>query len=95
MSTPRRPAIDKYRANTSRNRGLEVALNTFAAPESLPNGMLPEAEQALIAAEGGVIAPVKKPKPKGGFVRFMSSGGTFHFRAPLRVQNVTVSETEK
>ena len=93
MSTPRPLSIDKYRANTSRNRGLEVALNTFAAPEFLPDGMLPEAEQALIAAEGGVIAPVKKPK--GGFARFMSSGGTFHFRAPLRVQNVTVSETEK
>ena len=76
MSTPRRPAIDKYRANTSRNRGLEVALNAFAAPEFLPDGMLPEAEQALIAAEGGVIAPVKKPK--GSFARFMSSGGTFH-----------------
>ena len=95
MSTPRRLAIDKYRANKTRNRGLEVALNAFAAPEFLPDGMLPEAEQALIAAEGGVIAPVKKPKPKGGLARFMSSGGTFHFRAPLRVQNVNVSETEE
>ena len=54
----------------------ERALNAFAALESLPDGMLLEAEQALIAAEGGVIAPVKKPKPKGGFARFMSSGWT-------------------
>ena len=54
----------------------ERALNAFAAMESLPDGMLLEAEQALIAAEGGVIAPVKKPKPKGGFARFMSSGWT-------------------
>ena len=52
----------------------ERALNAFAALESLPDGMLLEAEQALIAAEGGVIAPVKKPK--GGFARFMSSGWT-------------------
>ena len=52
----------------------ERALNAFAALESLPDGMLLEAEQALIAAEGGVIAPVKKPKPKGGFARFMRSG---------------------
>lgn len=50
----------------------ERALNAFAALESLPDGMLLEAEQALIAAEGGVIAPVKKPK--GGFARFMRSG---------------------
>ena len=54
----------------------ERALNAFAALESLPDSMLLEAEQALIAAEGGVIAPVKKPKPKGGFARFMSSGWT-------------------
>ena len=54
----------------------ERALNAFAALESLPDGMLLEAEQALIAAEGGVIAPVKKPKSKGGFARFMSSGWT-------------------
>ena len=54
----------------------ERALNAFAAMESLPDGMLLEAEQALIAAEGGVIAPVKKPKSKGGFARFMSSGWT-------------------
>lgn len=52
----------------------ERALNAFAAMESLPDSMLLEAEQALIAAEGGVIAPVKKPK--GGFARFMSSGWT-------------------
>ena len=52
----------------------ERALNAFAAMESLPDGMLLEAENALIAAEGGVIAPVKKPK--GGFARFMSSGWT-------------------
>ena len=52
----------------------ERALNAFAALEALPDGMLLEAEQALIAAEGGVIAPVKKPKPKGGFARFMRSG---------------------
>ena len=52
----------------------ERALNAFAALESLPDGMLLEAEQALIAAEGGVIAPVKKPKPKGGFTRFVRSG---------------------
>jgi len=52
----------------------ERALNAFAALESLPDGMLLEAEQALIAVEGGVIAPVKKPKPKGGFARFMRSG---------------------
>ena len=37
----------------------ERALNAFAALESLPDGMLLEAEQALIAAEGGVITPVK------------------------------------
>ena len=54
----------------------ERALNAFAALESLPDGMLLEAEQALIAAEGGVITPVKKPKPKGGFARIMSSGWT-------------------
>ena len=54
----------------------ERALNAFAAMESLPDSMLLEAENALIAAEGGVIAPVKKPKPKGGFARFMSSGWT-------------------
>ena len=54
----------------------ERALNAFAAMESLPDGMILEAEQALIAAESGVIAPVKKPKPKGGFARFMSSGRT-------------------
>ena len=54
----------------------ERALNAFAALESLPDGMLLEAEQALIAAEGGVIAPVKKSKSKGGFARFMSSGWT-------------------
>ena len=52
----------------------ERALNAFAALESLPDGMILEAEQALIAAESGVIAPVKKSKPKGGFARFMSSG---------------------
>ena len=52
----------------------ERALNAFVALESLPDGMLLEAEHALIAAEGGVIAPVKKPKPKGGFARFMRSG---------------------
>lgn len=52
----------------------ERALNAFAALESLPDGMLLEAEQALIAAEGGVITPVKKPK--GGFARIMSSGWT-------------------
>ena len=52
----------------------ERALNAFAALESLPDGMLLEAEKALIAAEGGVIAPVKKPKPKGGFPRFVRSG---------------------
>lgn len=52
----------------------ERALNAFAAMESLPDGMLLEAEKALITAEGGVIAPVKKPK--GGFARFMSSGWT-------------------
>lgn len=52
----------------------ERALNAFAAMESLPDGMLLEAENALIAAEGGVIAPVKKPK--SGFARFMSSGWT-------------------
>lgn len=52
----------------------ERALNAFAALESLPDGMLLEAEQALIAAEGGVIAPVKKPK--GGSARIMSSGWT-------------------
>ena len=52
----------------------ERALNAFAAMESLPDSMLLEAENALIAAEGGVIAPVKKPK--GGFARFMSSGWT-------------------
>lgn len=54
----------------------ERALNAFAAMESLPDSMLLEAEKALVAAEGGVIAPVKKPKPKGGFARFMSSGWT-------------------
>ena len=54
----------------------ERALNAFAAMESLPDSMLLEAEKALIAAEGGVIAPVKKPKSKGGFARFMSSGWT-------------------
>ena len=52
----------------------ERALNAFTAMESLPDSMLLEAENALIAAEGGVIAPVKKPK--GGFARFMSSGWT-------------------
>ena len=52
----------------------ERALNAFAALESLPDGMLLEAEQALIAAEGGVITTVKKPK--GGFARIMSSGWT-------------------
>ena len=52
----------------------ERALNAFAAMESLPDGMLLEAENALIAAEGSVIAPVKKPK--GGFARFMRSGWT-------------------
>ena len=52
----------------------ERALNAFAALESLPDSMLLEAEQALIAAEGGVITPVKKPK--GGFARIMSSGWT-------------------
>ena len=52
----------------------ERALNAFSAMESLPDSMLLEAENALIAAEGGVIAPVKKPK--GGFARFMSSGWT-------------------
>ena len=52
----------------------ERALNAFAAMESLPDSMLLEAENALIAAEGGVIAPVKKPK--SGFARFMSSGWT-------------------
>ena len=54
----------------------ERALNAFAAMESLPDSMLLEAEKALIAAEGGVIAPVKKPKSKGAFARFMSSGWT-------------------
>ena len=54
----------------------ERALNAFAAMESLPDSMLLEAENALIAAEGGVIAPVKRPKSKGGFARFMSSGWT-------------------
>ena len=53
-------------------KDLNRALNAFAAMESLPDSMLLEAEKALIAAEGGVIAPVKKPK--GGFARFMSSG---------------------
>ena len=52
----------------------ERALNAFTAMESLPDSMLLEAENALIAAEGGVIAPVKKPK--SGFARFMSSGWT-------------------
>ena len=52
----------------------ERALNAFAAMESLPDSMLLEAENALIAAEGGVIAPVKKPK--SGFARFMGSGWT-------------------
>lgn len=52
----------------------ERALNAFAAMESLPDSMLLEAEKALITAEGGVIAPVKKPK--SGFARFMSSGWT-------------------
>ena len=52
----------------------ERALNAFAAMESLPDSMLLEAENALIAAEGSVIAPVKKPK--GGFARFMRSGWT-------------------
>ena len=50
----------------------ERALNAFAAMESLPDSMLLEAEQALIAAEGGGIVAVKKPK--GGFARFMRSG---------------------
>ena len=54
----------------------ERALNAFAAMESLPDSMLLEAEKALMAAEGGVIAPVKKPKSKGGLARFMSSGWT-------------------
>ena len=52
----------------------ERALNAFTAMESLPDSMLLEAEKALIAAEGGVIAPVKKPN--GGFARFMRSGWT-------------------
>ena len=52
----------------------ERALNAFAAMESLPDSMLLEAENSLIAAEGGVIAPVKKPN--GGFARFMRSGWT-------------------
>ena len=52
----------------------ERALNAFAAMDALPESMVLEAEKALMAAEGGVIAPVKKPK--GGFARFMSSGWT-------------------
>ena len=52
----------------------ERALNAFTAMESLPDSMLLEAENSLIAAEGGVIAPVKKPN--GGFARFMRSGWT-------------------
>lgn len=55
-------------------KDLNRALNAFAAMESLPDSMLLEAEQALIAAEGGGIVTVKKPKPKGGFARFMRSG---------------------
>ena len=57
-------------------KDLNRALNAFAAMDTLPESMVMEAENALIAAEGGVIAPVKKPKSKGGFARFMSSGWT-------------------
>lgn len=53
-------------------KDLNRALNTFAAMDSLPEGMIAEAENALIAAEGRLAPPVKKPK--GGFARFMSSG---------------------
>ena len=53
-------------------KDLNRALNTFAAMDTLPESMVLEAEKALIAAEGGVIAPVKKPK--GGFALFMQSG---------------------
>ena len=53
-------------------KDLNRALNAFASLDTLPEHMILEAENALIAAEGGVIAPVKKPK--SGFASFMNSG---------------------
>ena len=53
-------------------KDLNRALNTFAAMDSLPEGMIAEAENALIAAEGRLAPPVKKPKE--GLARFMRSG---------------------
>ena len=52
-------------------KDLNRALNTFAAMDALPEGMLVEAEDALIAAEGGL--PSAK-KPPNGFLRFLNSG---------------------
>ena len=52
-------------------KDLNRALKAFAAMEALPDGMLAEAENALIAAEGGLPAPRKSPN---GFSRFLNSG---------------------
>ena len=53
-------------------KDLNRALNTFAAMDTLPESMIAEAENALIAAEGRLATPVKKSKE--GFAGFMRSG---------------------
>ena len=53
-------------------KDLNRALNAFAAMDSLPEGMIAEAENALITAEGRLAPPVKRPT--GGLARFLRSG---------------------
>lgn len=63
-------------------KDLNRALNTFAALDSLPESMILEAENALITAEGGMIAPkgmktvglLPPKKKRGGFGGFLRSG---------------------
>ena len=63
-------------------KDLNRALNAFAALDSLPDSMILEAENTLIAAEGGRIAPkgmrstglFPPEKKRGGLGDFMRSG---------------------
>ncbi len=47
------------------------ALDLFSAMEALPDGMVLDAERALLEAEAGIAVPVK---PQSGFKRFLNSG---------------------
>ncbi|MBP3666525.1 MAG: hypothetical protein J6K29_05685, partial [Clostridia bacterium] len=47
------------------------ALNAFAAMDALPDGMVLDAEKALLEAEAGIAVPAK---PQNGFKRFLNSG---------------------